>query len=143
MQTFIFEINEWEPDYLLSVNHDRHRDGPYSEYVNIKMTAPCIFPEQLAGRVAQVHIMGQRKFLDPEIYRRDRDWKPLCVAGLHLPPSSGEFYLAVPLENMPFLLTAFTHGLFRFISLWGPPLKRSNSLCTTVNFMRTVDLSDY
>ena len=81
--------------------------------------------------------------MHPAIMNREPDWRPNCVGALALPPSGGDFYLTVPLENMAFLLTAFAQGMFRYISLWGPQLSRGKSLCTSVQLLPTIDLNDY
>lgn len=142
-QTYLFEVKEWEPTYSLSVNHDRREDKPYSEHVTIHFVAPCIFPLPLAGRLIDFHFFGERDHMRPLIFQRDPDWRPLCVGSLEFRPEQGNFYSSVPLENLPFILTAFAHGKFRFVSLWGPTLKRNKSLCTSMSFEQSVNLDEY
>jgi len=65
--------------------------------------------------------------------------KPLCIGERETRPSGGRFWCSVPHDDLPFILTAFAHGLFRYISLWGPALKRGESLCISVHLMQSVD----
>jgi hypothetical protein len=94
-QSFIFEIKEWEPGYILSVNHDKYRDTVYSEHTDLELKTECIFPSKLAGRSALFVIMSGRDCLVPEIFRRDPEWRPRCVGLLELHPSGGRFYMSV------------------------------------------------
>ncbi len=142
-QTYIFEIVAWQPEYLLSVDYDRYRRGPYHEYADIGLSTSCVHPKNWAGRPAQIVIMGEENFMMPEALKRDPDWTPNCVAAIYLPPANGDFALSVPMERLPFLMTAFSVGMFRYLLLWGPPLKRSRSMCTSVHFERTVDFTEY
>ena len=142
MQSFVFEIKDWRPSYLLSVNHDRYRPGLYSEYVTIEFESTCVFPPALAGRPLRSHVGADRDFLEPSILRIQPDFKPRCVGLLDLPPTGGRFDFAVPFETMGMLLPGFAHGHYRYLSLWGPVLKRGKSLCTTLHLERSVDLDE-
>lgn len=141
--TFIFEIASWQPEYLLSIDYDRYRLRPYNEYAHIRLSTVCIHPQKWAGRKARITVMGAENFMTPEVLKRNPEWIPNCVAAIDLPPSNGDFSLAVPMERLPFLMTAFSAGMFRYLLLWGPPLKRSRSMCSSAHFERTVDLSEY
>lgn len=140
---FIFEIVEWQPDYLLSINHDRYRLRPYNEYTNIRLSAVCVHPQKWAGRTARISVAGEESFMTPEVFKRDPEWKPNCVAAIYLPPTNGDFSVTVPIERLPFLMMAFSEGMFPNLLLWGPPLKHSRSLSSELHFERTVDLSEY
>jgi len=41
------------------------------------------------------------------------------------------------------ITTALAHGLFRYVETYGPPLKRSKSLCSEFRFLQTVNLEEY
>jgi hypothetical protein len=141
-ESYVFEIKEWEPSHLLSVNQDRYREGAYSEYLTIEFAGLGIHPDAIKGRTVRFDISGRRDMLEPDAYRRDPRWRPLCVGALETHRSVGQFYFSVPHDDMAFLLFAFVHGQFRYISLWGPVMKRGKSLCSSVHFMRSVDLSE-
>ena len=141
-QYYVFEIGAWELEHLLSVNSDRYRDGPYNEHLTIEFTGTCVHPEALKGRTVRFDIAGKRDMLQPEVFQRDPEWKPRCIGALETNPSGGWFYFSVPHDSMACILTAFAHGLFRYVSLWGPALKRGKSLCTSVHLLRSVDLNE-
>lgn len=143
MLTYIFEFRDVEPSYLLSINHEKYADAPYSEYASINVKASCIHPDNLAGRQLGLDITGRRDFLSPEVFKREPCWRPRCVGALRLPPSGGEFYLPLPQDSLPFIQAAILHKEFRFLSLWGPPLRWGKSLCTSARLLRSVDLSEY
>lgn len=52
MQTYLFEITEWEPEYSWSINQDKIPESPYREYLTLELRTTCIFPEEVcwAGR---------------------------------------------------------------------------------------------
>jgi hypothetical protein len=142
-ESFIFEIVRWSPSYFFSVDSNKHRDGPYNEHAGIEIEATCIFPETLKGRSAQFEIAGSRDCLTPWSYKNDPDWVPRCVGELVLHPTRGRFYTSVPHDSLPFVLTAFAHDLFRYVLVYGPPLNRSKSLCSSFHLMQSVDLEEY
>ncbi|MDD3029375.1 MAG: hypothetical protein PHS57_03725 [Alphaproteobacteria bacterium] len=140
---FIFEIAKWEPYYFLSIDTGKYREGPYSENVGFEIEATCVFPEKVKGRTAAFDIAGRRNCLMPPIAQDDPDWTPRCVGELELSPTYGRFYSSIPHESVQIVLSALAHGLFRFILVYGPPLKRSKSPCSFMQFKRTVDLDEY
>lgn len=141
--SYIFEIGKWELAYHFSVDHGKYRDGPYSEHTGIQFEACCIFPETFKGRLATFDIAGRRDCLTPPILEREPDWIPRCVGELELQPTSGRFYTSIPHDSLTLVLTAFAQGLFRFILVYGPLLKRSKSLCSSMQLMQSVNLEDY
>ena len=143
MECYVFEIGEWKPSYILSVNRQRDRTGAFYEHIDIEIQTLCIYPKKLAGRSAQFTLSGQRNCLTPTAYQRDPDWIPNCVGLLELPPTRGRFYTAVPHESLSALITPLIHRLFHFVLLFGPPLSRGASLCSSMQFEQTVDLEDY
>jgi hypothetical protein len=142
-ECFIFEIGAWEPGYIFSVDSGKHRSAPYSEHVLLEIDATCVFPEKLAGREIRVSISGQRDCLNPFAYRQDKDWVPRCIGLLELPPAGGRFYTSVPHDSIAALTVSLAHRMYRYILLYGPPLGRSKSLCSSMQFERTVDFENY
>jgi len=143
MQHFIFEIKEWVPCYSLSVNHDKFRETAFREHVGIDLNAVCVFPQSLAGRSVELYVVGDRHCLKPAILQDDPGWRPRCVGALEWSPSRSNFYVGVPHESVPVITTALAHGLFRYVETYGPPLKRSKSLCSEFRFLQTVNLEEY
>ena len=143
MQHYGFEIAEWHPSYLLSVNRDRRLNRLYDEYASIEISAVCILPDKLKGRTARITIMGDREHTKPARLEYDPGWRPQSIGGLELRPSGGEFYMMVPLDHLLFLFSAIDCGMFRYVLLWGPEMVRSRSLCTGVELLKTVNPDDY
>lgn len=42
-QLLIFEIKDWEPSYLFSLNRISDRDGDYSEYAELHLDTVCVY----------------------------------------------------------------------------------------------------
>lgn len=143
MQTFLFEIKAWEPEYSWSINQDKVRESPYREYLALELHTTCIFPEKLVGRDALFVLMADRDRISPSVFQRDPGWKPRCVGLLTLRPNDGHFYMRLPHENFVTLLTTLAHGLFRFVDVYGPVLSYGKSECSSFRFVRSVDLEDY
>ena len=143
MESYVFEIVRWEPTYSLSVDQSRDRTGPFSEHAIIEIYATCLLPRKLAGRTIQLSLAGRRDILSPPVYRHDPEWIPHCVGLLELRPSGGSFYASVPHDSLPFLLESLAHRMCRYVLLYGPPLSRGKSLCTSLELERSVDLEDY
>ena len=142
-QYFIFEIGEMQPTYILSVDHDRYRKSSYREYAGIEFQAVCVFPNKLSGRSVSFNFAGERGCLTPEAFERDLSWKPRCVGALEIKPDRGHFYTNVPHESLTFLAALFLHREARFVILYGEPLTRGKSLCSSVQLEKMVNLEDY
>jgi hypothetical protein len=140
---FIFEISSFEHRYSVLVNPQGYEEPPYWEHSTIRIPTVCVFPAKLAGRDVLFDVAARRDFWTPYEWRKDPNWRPRCVGQLELPLAGGRFYSSIPQESMAAFLTAMTHGLFRFILLYGPPLTRGKSLCGSMSFERAVDLDEY
>jgi hypothetical protein len=142
-ESYIFEITSFAPSYGLSVEHRKYADGPWWEHAEIEIDATCLFPASLAERTATFTLVADREFWTPYDWQKDHAWRPNGVGLLEVSPTQGRFYAPIAFESMPGLLTAMAHGLYRYILLYGPPLKRRKSLCTSIRFSRTIDLQNY
>jgi hypothetical protein len=142
-ETFVFEIGAWKPSYSLSVDRNKDRDGPYSEHVGIEIETSCVFPKKLSGRPLVFNIWGKRDCLSPQILQSNPDWVPNCVGLLALPPTSGRFYTALPNDSLGIVTTCLAHGLYRFIILYGPPLKWGKSPCSSMQWEQTFNPDDF
>ncbi len=140
---FIFEITDFAPKYTFGVNHFRYRDEPWWEHIEVEVATACIFPPKVAGRPALFKLVGQRDVWTPFEWQQDKNWRPLCVGVLELPPSGGRFYASIPNDSMTPLSAALAQGLFRYALLYGPPLSRGKSPCQSIDFKQSVDLEDY
>jgi len=133
-ELYIFEISDWTTLYEISVNGRRDRDGAYGEVNLLTLQTTCRYPEKLVGRTARFDLYGQRDFLEPNEWKRDRAWRPGHIAHLELPPSGGSCYARLPEATLTRLMIALGHQRLRYASLHGPPLKRGSSLCWSIGF---------
>jgi len=138
-ELFMFEIKGCKPSYHLNVNLNPRETGAYGEIALMELETNCTYPEKLAGRTARFDIYGKRDFMQPEEYRLNPKWRDNCVAFLQLPPSGGSCHARIPYEYMTFIMTAISQGLIHFIYLYGSPLSRGTSFCTSMQFMQTAD----
>ena len=98
-EAYIFEIKEWQPNYILSVDRNKDRLGPYREHLSVELETECIYPQKLVGRSALFNLAGDRDFMMPPTYRRDPDWVPNCVGFLELPPSPTQSRIFSPIGS--------------------------------------------
>lgn len=143
MESYIFELRSWQPKYLLAVDRDRYTESAHSEYAHLAFEGECVHPLVHAGRVAGFTLASRRDFMAPTHSKKDLDWKPNGLGVLELSKSRAEFYTGVPHETLVFLMNGLALNLFRYALVFGPPLKRGKSLCTTFEFLRDVNLEDY
>ncbi len=139
---YIFEITDFEPTYMLSVNPGADDENPWWEHASLGLSTVCRHPETIAGRPAAFELAADRAFWSPSELRHRPGWQPLGVGMLELTPRGGRFYASIPHDSLSMFLTAFANGLFRFIVLNGPPLRRGKSLCTSFEFKRAMDPAD-
>src|ERR1700722_6776545 len=95
-QTYIFEITDWEPGYLLSLNAAKHDDQLYWESLSARISAKCVFPAKYAGLPTGIHLFADRNMLNPEILKYDKEWKPRCVGSLRVEAAEVYYDAALP-----------------------------------------------
>jgi hypothetical protein len=142
-EMYIFEIRTFAPSYSLSVNRMKFDHSPYREHVSVTFEGVCIHPKRMIGRVTRFDLVGDRSVFEPWEWRQDKDWRPNCVGLLELPPTGGRFYVAMPNDSLAWVAAALGQGAFNYVSLWGPALSRGKSLCQSVEFHQTIDLTEY
>lgn len=142
-ESFIFELGEFQSSYMLGVNPRQDEDEPWWEHFSVLINATCILLKKVAGRIARFDIVADRKMFVPNAGAREPNWRPLGVGLLELPPSGGRFYVSVPHDTMLAFLTAVSSGHFGYAVLSGEPLARGRSLCRSLHFERSIDLTDY
>lgn len=140
---FIFEVGEMKPHYLFSIDHDKYRKASYREFAGIDLDTVCVFPKKLAGRPVSFSLMGERDHMAPEAFKQDSSWKPRCVGALEIGPQNGNFYMNVPHESLSYLTAVFVSREAKYIVLYGEPLSRGKSLCSTLHLEKTISLDDY
>lgn len=143
MQHYFLQIDRWQPSYGYGVENAKWRRGPYREHMGLELRTSCFFPEKLAGKEVELHLVGERDALEPEVYKRDLDWKSAGVGALEMYPDYGRFYAVLPHDGMTFVLVGLTQGLFKLVGLYGPVLRWRKSLCMSIDFRREVDLTEY
>lgn len=139
---FIFEITDWEPLYELSVNGLKDADTPYHEIMLLHVDAVCRYPSKLSGRPTRFDLYGERNFLEPAVWKHERDWRPQSVTYLELHPSGGSCSGRLPHESMSALIAALACQRLGYISLMGTPLARGKSRCWSLGFSRVEDFGD-
>jgi len=142
-QTYIFEITDWEPGYLLSLNGGKHDDQLYWEHLSARITAKCVFPTKYAGLPTKIHLFADRNMLNPEILKYEKEWKPLCVGSLRVEAAEVHYDAAIPYDIMPSLLAMLATERGRYVLLHGASVRRGKSLCQSFEIQRTVNLDDY
>jgi hypothetical protein len=141
MESFVFEIVNSAPTYSLNVAFSAN-EGPYREFAHLTLSCRCVFPKQLSGIETKVIVIGDRDCLEPECWKADPRWRPRCVGQLEVRASRGRFYAGIPYDSLTFLLLSIRQGDVRMIYLWGPPLYRGKSLCTSIRFERDFNEDD-
>lgn len=142
-QTYIFEITDWEPGYLLSLNAGKHDDQLYWESLSVRISAKCVFPAKYAGLPTAIHLFADRAMLNPEILKYDKEWKPRCVGSLRVEAAEVHYDAALPHDFMPSLLAMLASERSRYVLLHGETVRRGKSLCRSFEIQRTVNLDDY
>ena len=142
-QTYVFEITDWEPGYILSLNVGKYDDQLYWEHLSARISAKCIFPTKYAGLLAGFHLFTDRNMLNPEILKFEKEWKPLCVGSLRVEAAEMHYEAAIPHDLMPSLLAMLASEHSHHLLLHGTPIHRRKSLCRSFEIQRTVNLDDY
>src|SRR5208337_851911 len=59
---YTIEIMDYEPAYSISVDHLKDiNPDPISEQAELKITGKLLYPENLAGKILSVRIVGSRR----------------------------------------------------------------------------------
>jgi len=142
-QQSIFEMNDWWPDYLFGLEHDKHEPDLYREHAAIIISGTCVFPRERSGAKTLLRFVGERDIQKPAVLKYEKNWRPLGIGVLEMRGERREYYGHLPYDAIWGLCSALAADRLRFVLLYGPSLKRGISRTTSISFQRSVDLDDY
>ena len=138
-ELLIFEIKAWEPSYVFAISGDHDRPEEYSEFAELRLDGACVYPDPYVGRTLKITASSRRELSErPKRWPRPEE-RADNIGLLELWPSRGSFYVGIPHDSLPFILTGLAAGQFRYVMLAGPSLKRGHSLTREMYFTRTPD----
>ena len=142
-QQFIFEINDWVPNFSFGVDNSKYFEGLYSDHAELELSTTCVFPVVRTGEATIIRLVGERDIHNPEFLKSNSDWKPNGVGTLEMRGERREFYGNLPYDAIWGLCTALAAQRLRYILLYGPSLKRGSTRTQSIDFQRDVNLDDY
>jgi hypothetical protein len=142
-QQFIFEINDWVPNYSFGVNNSKYFEGLYSDHAELELRTTCIFPTVRAGERTVIRVVGERDIHNPEYLKYNSDWKPNGVGTLEMRGERREYYGNLPYDVIWGLSAALAAEQVRYVLLYGPSLKRGTTRTQSIEFQRDVNLDNY
>lgn len=142
--SYIFEIEDWEPSYMFSINHDsRFGRGPYWEHLGLELTGTFVHPEKAMGRKTTFTVRGDRE-LEESFGRSERvEHQPRGVAFVTMRGDYTEVLASMPQDSLRCVAAMLACDRFRYLLLHGEALYRSKATITSLSFKRTVDLDEY
>lgn len=142
--SYIFEIEDWEPSYLLSINDDsRFWRGPYWEHLGLELTGTFVHPERAKGRKTTFTVRGDRE-IEGSLVRPDEPrQKPRGVASITMRGDHTEVYVSAPQDSVRCIANMLACSRFRFLVLHGEALYRGKATITSMHFARNVNLDEY
>lgn len=143
--TYIVEVVEWGPSYLFSLNKEQFLDvGPYKEYFSFEGRGKVTYPPKLAEKSVELSISGDRQMIDrlqrPEKFSSE---KPLAVGSVFIRGDQSQIFLSLPFDSMSFVGSLFQAGIFKYMVLYGEPLRYGKAMITSFHFEVGVNLEDY
>jgi hypothetical protein len=142
--SYIFEIEDWEPSYMFSINDDsRFGRGPYWEHLGIDVTGTFIYPERAKGRRTTFTIGGDREIEESFGPSYQARYEPRGVASLTMRGSDTYIHASVAHDALPFISAMIAAARIKFLLFHGESLYRGKATITSMHFQRSVDLADY
>ena len=142
-ESYILEIESWEPSYSFSLNWTNHFPGPYFESLWIKVSAVFLLPEKVKGRKIVVTLSGDRRTeraaAEPEQSRSE----PTCVASLTIRGNQTELLAWLPHDAVWGLAGMLACNKVRYLDFHGHALYRGHADIRSMHFVQNVDLSEY
>lgn len=141
--SYIFEIEDWEPSYMLSVNDSKFSRGPYWEHLGLDLTGTFVHPERAKGRRTTFTLRGDREiegsFAEPAQHRH----KPHGVAFVTMRGDHTEVLTSMPQDSLRCVAAMLASERIRFLILHGEALYRSKATINSMHFKRDVNLDEY
>jgi len=135
-------VNDWEPNYSLSIGKGFRKDDPYWEYAAIDFRGRLISPRKHEGREIKGWLMGDRgidaDLKHPEMSHRE----PLAVGGVTIRGKTCEFHGSIPMTALWGIVPMLMSERIRFINLHGARLRYGSARMWSISFYRTVNPDD-
>jgi len=142
-QSYVFEINDWEPTYSFGLDRAYHRKGPYIEYLELSLSSTLIAPTKLKGRGATILLLASRRDVQ-RLERPDSDnQEPIGVGELTIRGDRMEYLGGLPYDAVWGMAAALAAGRIQMCVLRGIALKRGKAKIESAHFEREVDLEEW
>ena len=141
--SYIFEIEDWEPSYMLSVNDSKFSRGPYWEHLGLDLTGTFVHPEKAKGRKTTFTLRGDREIEGSFTQPDQTHHKPRGVAFVTMRGDHTEVYASAPQDSLRCLAAMLASARIRFLIFHGEALYRSKATITSMHLKRSVNLDEY
>lgn len=141
-RSYVFRIVSWEPSYSFALNDGPLHDGPYWEHVQLVLTAECLAPSKMAGRISTFTFLGNREEARALNQPPNSDWRPLCVGSLTVRGDRTEYLGSLPVDSLWGLVSALPSGTLQFLDMHGERLRYGSARIRSIRFEREVDPED-
>ena len=142
---YCIEIKDWSVPYSLHLNeHKKFRDGPYWEYVELKILGKFIYPDRFADKNVESRFLGSRsmtKMLNqPDKYD---DIKPLCLGSLTLRGERRDYLGSLPMDTFPTIVGSLAANKYKYLIFHGYTPRYGTAEIFSYHFDRFFEEEDW
>lgn len=141
--SFLFQIEEIDPNYSFGSVTSKYDKEPYSEYAHTAILTRCLVPDNFVGRDTEFTLMGSRSITSQLNSDRPADRIAECVGTLTMKNDQRRYLGSMPLDVLLAITPVILNGGLRYIYLSGSALRYGTSRITYMAFHREADPNDY
>lgn len=124
-ESFLFEVTAPSPYYSFGLAHRPDEPDPYSEHPAWKVEGRCLHPARFADRIAQFHLVGDRRLITEMRDRKAFREGPHGVGLMDAGKTRFTVYASLPLDALWSVGAGMSSGAVRYIATHGPRLVRA------------------
>lgn len=140
--TYIFEIEEVIPSYLISTASRRSDERAYEEYFHLNLASTLVFPSKYEGRRGVVHLLGNRNLLETNRSLEDTSRRP-CAGSVTIRGERTEYLGSLPQDMMWGLISSIQTKAINAVVMNGQMLRHGSAKIYSLHFEKNVNLDDY
>lgn len=135
---YVVEILEWDWSLRFGLQHDRHSRRAYSDFRHIELSGQLVMPQGITSLPVELTILPD---IEPETRRTD-EFSPQAVGSLDLQESRLWGLVSMPKDALAPVLQMLAVKRLRYLSLYGPRLRRRKTLIQSYRLHRCLREDD-
>ncbi len=142
-EDYLFEILDWEFDYMFSSAKGMRTNKSFWEHAGIRFSTKMLAPDKYRDEALEVEFAGSRIEEKSLICEEDNETPSLSVGHLIVRKNERRYYGSIPMSVLLSLPPSLESKRTKYITLHGEKLFRGSARITSIGIKQSFDPDDY